>query len=80
LPKLRKDFAGIALALANQDQPDTSHYADDEIVYRVSKPKHVGLIFYSKKQKRLEQLLGTYAERITEDFLAVAPAKERYDD
>jgi biotin carboxylase len=80
LPKLRKDFAGIALALANQDQPDTSHYADDEIVYRVNKPKHVGLIFYSKKQKRLEQLLGTYAERITEDFLAFAPAKERYDD
>src|SRR5688572_9944907 len=80
LPKLRKDFAGIALALANQDQPDTSHYEDDEIVYRVNKPKHVGLIFYSKKQKRLEELLGSYAERITTDFLAVAPAKERYDD
>jgi biotin carboxylase len=80
LPKLRKDFAGIALALANQDQPDTSHYDDDEIVYRVSKPKHVGLIFYSKKQKRLDQLLISYTERITADFLAVAPAKERYDD
>ncbi len=80
LPKLRKDFAGIALALANQDEPDTSHYTDDEIVYRVSKPKHVGLIFYSKKEKRLDQLLNTYSERITTDFLAVAPAKERYDD
>ncbi len=80
LPKLRKDFAGIALALANQDQPDTSHYTDTEIVYRVSKPKHVGMIFYSKKQKRLEQLLSVYTERITSDFLAVAPAKERYDD
>jgi biotin carboxylase len=80
LPKLRKDFAGVALALANQDQPDTSHYTDDEIVYRVSKPKHVGMIFYSKKQKRLEELLLTYSERIAIDFLAVAPAKERYDD
>lgn len=80
LPKLRKDFAGIALALANQEQPDTSHYTDEEIVYRVSKPKHVGMIFYSKKQKRLEELLNTYTERISADFLAVAPAKERYDD
>lgn len=80
LPKLRKDFAGVALALAKQDQPDTSHYTDDEIVYRVSKPKHVGIIFYSKKQKRLEELLVSYSERITTDFLAVAPAKERYDD
>ena len=79
-PKLRKDFAGIALALANQDEPDTSHYTDTEIVYRVRKPKHVGLIFYSKKEKRLGQLLTTYTERITADFLAVAPAKERYDD
>lgn len=80
LPKLRKDFAGIALALANQDHPDTSHYTDEEIVYRVNKPKHVGLIFYSKKQKRLEELLAVYSERISNDFLAVAPAKERYDD
>ena len=80
LPKLRKEFAGVALALANQDQPDTSHYIDDEIVYRVSKPKHVGIILHSKKQKRLEELLTTYSERIAVDFLAVAPAKERYDD
>lgn len=80
LPKLRKDFAGVALALANQDNPDTSQYTDDEIVYRVSKPKHVGLIFYSKKEKRLEELLNLYSERITHDFLATAPAKERYDD
>ncbi len=80
LPKLRKDFAGVALALANQDAPDTSQYVDEEIVYRVSKPKHVGLIFYSKKQKRLEELLSVYSERIASDFLATAPAKERYDD
>lgn len=80
LPKLRREFAGVALALANQDQPDTSHYEDTEIVYRVSKPKHVGLIFHSAKQKRVDELLLVYTERITSDFLAVAPAKERYDD
>lgn len=79
-PKLRKDFAGIALCLANDEQPDTSHYIDEEIVYRVAKPKHVGLIFYSQKQERVSELLQIYSEKITLDFLAVAPAKERYDD
>jgi biotin carboxylase len=79
-PKLRQDFAGVALALSKEDAPDTSHYTDEEIVYRVKKPKHVGLIFFSEKQERVSELLDIYAERITNDFLAVAPAKERYDD
>lgn len=79
-PKISKDYAGIALALAKEEKPDTSHYTDAEIVYRVDKPKHVGLIFCSKKKERLHELLQNYTERITNDFLAVAPAKERYDD
>jgi biotin carboxylase len=79
-PKLRKDYAGICLALAKEEYPDTSHYTDEEIVYRVNKPKHVGLIFQTKKKDRLYELLQTYTEKITNDFLAIAPAKERYDD
>ena len=77
---LRRDFAGITLALANTDAPDTSHYSDPEIVYRVNKSKHVGLIFCSDDQKRVYELMGQYTKRITNDFLAVAPVKERYDD
>ncbi|HYJ91171.1 MAG TPA: ATP-grasp domain-containing protein, partial [Pyrinomonadaceae bacterium] len=79
-PKIRKDYAGIALALAKMDEPNTSHYIDKEIVYRVRKPKHVGLIFHSKKEKRVTELLEAYTGRITEDFLAVVAAKERHDD
>ena len=79
-PKLRKDYAGITLALANEDAPDTAHYDDAEIVYRVNKTKHVGLIFASDKHERVAELIETYTRRIAEDFLAVAPVKERYDD
>ena len=79
-PKARKDYAGIALALANVEEPDTSNYTDDEIVYRVKKPRHVGLIFSSPQQKRVDELISAYTERITSDFLAVQPAKERHDD
>ena len=79
-PKIRKDYAGIALALSKEEHPDTSHYADSDIVYRVKKPKHVGLIFQSDKHERISELLEIYTERISQDFLAVAPTKERYDD
>jgi len=79
-PKIRKDYAGIALCLAKDNAPDTSHYTESEIVYRVSKPKHVGLIFHSPRHERVAELLEIYTRRITGDFLAVAPVKERYDD
>jgi len=79
-PKLRKEFAGITLALAKMDEPDTSAYTDKEIVYRVKKPNHVGLIFRSRKAARVDELVQTYTERITHDFLAIAPVKERHDD
>jgi biotin carboxylase len=79
-PKVRKEYAGICLALAKEEHPDTSHFDDPEVVYRVHKPKHVGLIVHSKKKARLYELLGEYSDRITREFLATAPAKERYDD
>ena len=77
---MRKDYAGIVLCLANSEQPDTSHYTDAEIVYRVSKPKHVGLIFHSERRERIDELLAIYTERITREFLTVVPTKERYDE
>lgn len=79
-PKIRKDYAGITLALAKEHTPNTEHYADEEIVYRVAKPNHVGLIFRSDRHERVAELMETYSRRIGEDFLAVAPVKERYDD
>jgi len=80
LPKLRKEFAGVALALANTDEPDTSHYTDDEIVYRIKKPRHVGFIVHSPKSKRVDEMLASLTERISQDFLEIAPVKERHDD
>jgi biotin carboxylase len=79
-PKLRKDYAGICLALANTDEPNTSHYIDEEIVYRVKKPKHVGLIFRSADRKRVDELIRTYTQRITADFLHIEPVKMRHDE
>jgi biotin carboxylase len=77
LPLVRKEYGGIAVSLARQENPSTSGYDDPEIVYRVSKPWHVGLIVRSPDQGRVVSLLTEYARRFREDFTAVAPAEER---
>ena len=75
--KPRKDHAGIVLSLAKQEYPDTSAYVDPEIVYRVKKKHHAGLIVRSRKMERVRELLEDYARRFAEDFIAVLPPLER---
>jgi len=78
-PKLRprKEHAGIILSLARQEYPDTSVYDDSEIVYRVKKKHHAGLIVQSKSHERVTELLNDYARRFADDFIAVLPPLER---
>ena len=77
LPPVRKEYGGIAVSLARQENPSTCLYNDPEIAYRVCKPWHVGLIVRSPDQGRVVSLLNEYAQRFREDFTAVAPAEER---
>ena len=77
LPAQRADYAGVVLALARQEWPDTSGYTDPEIVLRPSKRHHVVLIVASHDYDRVQHLLGEYARRFEEDFLAVLPPMER---
>ncbi|HSE16208.1 MAG TPA: ATP-grasp domain-containing protein [Pyrinomonadaceae bacterium] len=74
---LRKEYAGIILSLAKQEQPDTSNYADEEIIHRVKKRHHAGLIVRSPRLDRVNELLDDYSRRFVEDFVAVAPPPER---
>jgi biotin carboxylase len=75
--RTRRDYAGIVLSLARQEYPDTLAYGDPEIVYRVKKRHHVGLIVRAKKLERVTELLDQYARRFAEDFIAVVPPLER---
>ena len=75
--KPRKEHAGIILSLAKQQQPDTSAYDDPEVVYRVKKKNHAGLIVRSKSHERVTELLNDYARRFENDFIAVLPPLER---
>lgn len=77
LPPVRKDYAGVILSLARQDEPDTSAYNDLEVVTRIKKHHHAGLILKSAQPERLPMLLESYAQRFAKDFMAVEPPRDK---
>ena len=73
----RQEYGGVALSLARQEYPDTSAYTEPEIVYRVKKRHHVGLVVRSPELGRVTELLDQYARRFIDEFSAVIPPMER---
>jgi biotin carboxylase len=77
VPQRRDDYAGIVISLARQEWPDTSPYDDPEIVFRLNKRHHVGLLVASHDPARVDWLLNSYACRLLEDFSATLPSPDR---
>jgi len=75
-PDARDDSAGLLISLARQEWPDTSAYADPEIVWRLNKRHHAGLLVVSPSPERVDGLLHDYMRRFREDFYASMPAAE----
>lgn len=69
--------AGIVLSLARQESPDMSAYTDPEIVTRIRKQHHAGLIVASPSAARVDELLASYTARFYTDFHASAPPPAR---
>lgn len=76
-PTPGKDYAGLLISLARQQTPDTSAYTDPEIVWRLEKDYHVGLIVKSDRRERIAELISTYTERFKHDFFAYQPVPDR---
>jgi hypothetical protein len=77
LPKVQKDYAGIVVSLSRHQYPNTEGFNDAEIVWRMNKEHHVGLIVQAKKQERILALLDSYTQRIFQDFHAAAPVPDK---
>jgi hypothetical protein len=80
LPEARQDHAGVIVSLARQEWPDTSAYADPEVVWRMRKRHHAGLIVASPERERVEALLRSYLERFRHDFHAALPPPSRAEE
>lgn len=77
LPPSRRDYAGVIVCLARQQEPDTSSYTDPEIAERIHKYHHAGFVLKSDSSERIEELLRTHSQRFATDFLARAPVPEK---
>ena len=77
LPPQRRDYAGVVLSLARQEEPDMSAYNDPEVVTTIRKHHHAGVIVSSRDPQRIEALIGDYTQRFYRDFFATAPPPER---
>jgi biotin carboxylase len=74
---MRHDSAGLLISLARQEHPDLSAYTDPEIVWRMNKKHHAGVIVRSQDSKRIEELIWNYAQRFRQDFFAYAPPRDK---
>jgi len=77
LPPVREEYAGVILSLARQEDPDTSGYNDPEVVLRIKRHHHAGLVVRSADSQRVQSLLENYARRFSEEFLAIAPPRDK---
>ncbi len=76
-PSALANYAGSVLCLAQSADPDTSAFNDPEIVHRMKKHHHAGLIVCSHHPGRIEQLLEHYSVEFAARFLAKLPPLER---
>jgi hypothetical protein len=77
LPLLRRDFVGSVISLAKQEEPDLSGFDDPEIVMRLHKPHHAGILLQSPSEARLRTVLDRYAQRFLDEFCAVMPVPDK---
>lgn len=77
LPKISNKYGGIVVSLSRYEHPDTSSFTDKEIVWRMNKKWHIGVIIVSDDCARVMELLDKYTKRISEEFHASLPAPNK---
>jgi len=73
----RDGYAGILISLSRQEWPDLSGFAEAEVVWRLSKRHHAGLIVASADVDRVASLIELYMPRFRDEFMATLPAPDK---
>lgn len=77
LPVSYEEYAGSVLCLAQTAEPDTSQFTAPEIVYRMKKHHHAGLIVRSPRAERVRELTEEYSAEFARLYLATMPVPEK---
>jgi hypothetical protein len=76
-PVTRNDYSGIIVSLSRYQWPDNSSFTDKEIVWRMDKEYHIGLIVAAESEEKVLNLLDQYADRVRADFHASMPISDK---
>jgi hypothetical protein len=75
-PPMRGDYAGLVTSLARQEWPDLSEFSDPEVVWRLAKRHHAGVIVASPHRERVAELVDGYARRLADHYTTSLPPAE----
>lgn len=75
-PKRRFGHAALMLCLSKQAEPDLNYYAAPEVVWKLKKHHHAGIIVNCDTATRRDELVHHYLEKMGQDFLAVQPPSQ----
>ena len=73
LPNVTQFYAGSVICLSRQERPDTRGYDAPEVVKRLDRHHHAGLIVRADSAERVEQLVTQYSDRFLQEFCAIEP-------
>lgn len=80
VPPTRADYAGLVTSLTRQEWPDLSVFADPEVVWRLNKKHHAGVIVASPDRARVSELVAQYSARLVADYSTSLPPAENPRD
>jgi biotin carboxylase len=77
MPNVTQLYAGSVICLARQERPDTRSYDAPEVVKRLDRHHHAGLIVRADSAERVEQLVAQYSDRFLQEFCAIEPPPDK---
>ena len=75
-PESANRHAALLTCLSRDEWPDLGAYDAPEIVWRLNKRHHAGLILAGEDLDVIDRLLDEYSRRFGEQFLAIEPPKK----
>lgn len=76
----RQGYAGLLVSLARQEWPHTGAFSDPEVVWRLEKRHHIGMIVAGDDRARIQELIAAYVPRIAQEFTAVEAPLDKPPD
>jgi len=75
-PDLRAHHGALLQCLARQEWPDLRAFDSPEVVWKLQRRHHAGLVITSPNFELVEVLADAYRDRLERDFLAVLPPRQ----